>query len=408
MTDTVHVQNEDATQLTASNLATYLNTTGWTLVQDGQALQSWMFGSVPTSDHILQLPKDDSFADYQSNLHRAMRQLEQLNGWDAQQLSTHVLGARSDILYIRASQFSTDGTIPVREAQRLIDGAVEMVTAAARATYEPRRSFAGRPPTRVKDFIADDLRMGHTQRGSFVITILTRLDEQDADATGPEDDAVPNSASLGIAHQPLQRGYIPPFQRQVMRTLASGLTYVKTAMDTALSAPDGAAAINLEEAVQRGVSSQLCQALGDMTEQVGVQALDLSFSWAPAEPSPPPRVDDLTFDRPMVSVLTSLRERLTLTAPAEREVEVTGFVTRLERGQDAEEGTVTVMGFTDTAEQRQVRVALDGDAYTRAVQAHDRRQQVRVSGRLVREGNSYYLKGPVTLKRVTVTETHDS
>jgi hypothetical protein len=86
-----------------------------------------------------------------------------------------------------------------------------------------------------------------------------------------------------------------------------------------------------------------------------------------------------------------------------RTVSVLGYVTRLERGQDAEEGTVTVQGFADTQEQRTVRVLFTGADYTAAVRAHDGRQPVEVRGRLVREGNAYYLRGKVTLRRVTVT-----
>ena len=395
------------TGLTSSSVAAYLSTTGWSMVHDGRALQSWIYGDVPTPDQVLQLPTDDSYADYDQNLRRVLRQLQALNGWDAQQLATHVLGARSDILYIRASQYSSDGSIPVREAQQLLDGAVDMVTAAARWTYQPRRSFSGRPPDAVKEFIDDDLRMGHTQRGSFVITILTRLDEPEIDQPGDRTPVLVPPAEVGgqSLHQSLTTGYVAPFQRRVMSTLASGLSYVRTATETALNSDDGVAAVDLDEAVQRGVSAQLCQALGEMTEQVGIQSLDLSFNWAPAEPSPAPPVNRVVFTRPTAPVLMDLRERLTPSPPAERRASVTGYVTRLERGQDAEEGTVTVQGFADTQEQRSVRVLLTGDSYTTAVRAHDARQLVQVSGRLTREGNAYFLRGQVSLSRVTVTTT---
>jgi hypothetical protein len=228
------LEQVDQLGLTPSSVAAYLSTTGWSMVHDGRALQSWIYGDVPTPDHVLQLPTDGSYADYDQNLRRVLRQLEALNGWDAQQLATHVLGARSDILYIRASQYSFDGSIPVREAQQLLDGAVDMVTAAARWTYRPRRSFYGRLPDAVKEFIDDDLRMGHTQRGSFVITILTRLDEPEADQPGDRTPApMPPAPEVErqSLHESLTSGHVAPFQRRVMSTLASGLSYVRTATE---------------------------------------------------------------------------------------------------------------------------------------------------------------------------------
>ena len=43
---------------------------------------------------------------------------------------------------------------------------------------------------------------------------------------------------------------------------------------------------------------------------------------------------------------------------------------------------------------RQVFVALDGDDYQRAVQAHHQELEVSVEGELVREGRSYRLGNP--------------
>ena len=133
MTDIVQVQNRGE-QLPHRIQLGYLPQhnglvvgSGWPGLAELDVRQCAQRGSHPAAS-------DDSYADYErdSNLQRAIRKLEQLNGWDAGRLFPRAFfGARSDILYIRASQFVTDGTIPVKEAQQLIDGAVEMVTAAA-------------------------------------------------------------------------------------------------------------------------------------------------------------------------------------------------------------------------------------------------------------------------------------
>lgn len=406
MTESARVDEEMTQQLTVPSLAAYLGTSGWSLVQDGEALQSWMLGDVPSIDTILQLPKDDSYADFGFNLRRALRQLQKLNGWNPQQLVNNVLGARSDVLYVRAAQFTADGTIPIKEAQQLIQGAIEMVTSAARATLEPRRQFTGRPPAQVARFIDDDVRMGHTRTGSFVMTIMARLDDQDssdaAASEAPSSPTVLSSTAVEGSHSRLKEGYIPPFQRRVMSNLATSLAYLKSTSEDARNNPR-AAPPSVDEAISRGVSSQLCSALSEMTLQTGVQSLDLSFNWSPIEPNPPSITDHLVFDRDSLAVVDALHERLKSDTPTSSTVEVIGHVTRLERGLDDDEGVVTVEGFSGTR-RRKVRLALEGDAYTLAVSAHDSRELITARGSLMRDGNIYYLRGDVSLTQVPESE----
>lgn len=387
--------------ITPSTVAAYLNSTGWSLVQDDDVRQNWASDDPRRSRSVLMLPKDPSFDDYGDVFAQALRRLERLNDWDAHELYTHILSARSDVLYIRAAQLTSDGSIPIREAQQLLDGAVDMITAAARWTVSPRGHYGPRMSGAVKEF-SDELRMGHTQRGSFVITVLTRLDA--TAATKPADSGTASLKAAPAAlegHTRLTAGLIAPFQRQVMTSLALGLTYAQAATQQALDSEDGTDAVDYEDAVRHGVTAQLCEALGEMTDQTGVQALDLSFAWAPAEPAAPPAVDRIVFDRPTTPVLRAMRDRLSPQKPAARNVTILGFVTRLERGQDAEEGTVTVEGYVGGQEQRAVRVPLTGTAYAEAVQAHENRRTVEARGRLVKEGRNYYLRGNATVRRIT-------
>lgn len=401
--------------ITPSAVAAYLGSTGWSLVQDDETRQNWVSEDSPRAGTVLLLPKDPSFEDYDDVFLRALRRLERLNDWDTQELYTRILSARSDVLYIRAEQYTTDGTIPIREAQQLLAGAVEMVTAAARWTLDPRGAYGGRMPDAVKGFVDDDLRMGHTQHGSFVITVVTRLDPPVGDSgikrtvPGESDHAktptkVPTASEVALrGHAAVTDGTLAPFPRQVMTSLVLGLAQAQRLTNDARSTPLSGWTMDVEEAVSQGVTAQLCQALGDMAEQPGVQGLDLSFNWAHAEPSPPPAVDQFSFDRPAVPILRNMRERLATKPPQPRVAHITGYVTRLERGADAEEGTVTVVGHLENGQERQVRVPLTGTAYAEAVQAHESRRLVEAVGEMVREGRVYFLRNNPTVRRLTST-----
>ncbi len=374
-------------------VATYLNSVGWELSQDSDAGQTWV---TPDSRRtsLIRLPKNPNFADYGDVFDDALTRLQRIYDWDIQELTTKILGARSDVLYIRASQSITDGTIPVREAQSLLDGAVEMVTAAARSAVSPRASYRGRMPDAVKDFVSDDLRMGHTQRGSFVITILARLD---ADPAGLRADAPePGPTASSTEAWPIDRSRTPeiaPFQRRVMNSLATGLTFAREAADRARLQPGNG--LDLDEAVSEGLSAELCSALNDMTTQQGVASLGLSFDWAASVPN---RLDvgraPTVFDRDTAAGLRVVRDRLVRQPPPDQRVEMQGYVTKLERGADSEEGVITVEGALNDNSRRRVRVSLTGKNYRFAVASHESRSMVHVQGTLRRESNVYWLRLP--------------
>lgn len=336
--------NDLPLELTSPYVSSYLGAAGWQLVIADDFSQTWQLGQGPLPEARLRLPTDTGLDDYSIRFEEALQRLCRVNNWSLQQLATQVLGARSDFMYIRADQSSIDGTIPLRQAEALLQGADALLYAAASSAVRPKAQHLGKRPELAKDFIRDDVRMGHTQRGSFIITIVTRLDEDEVVHVDAEDHQILEVLEPGRLSKPVQAGnganpseiVLPPFQRRVMSTLATG---VESARSMALHSGDQ----TMEDAVARGLSANLVAALGAMTDFEGLRALDLSFSWAIAEKAaPPPSVGEVIVDRDVIAELRPLRERLER-RPAEPEVEtIYGQVTRLERGERDQTGVVTV------------------------------------------------------------------
>src|SRR5260221_1344648 len=116
-----------------------------------------------------------------------------------------------------------------------------MLGPAAMPTATPNQVFkGGRLPAPVSAFLEDDVRLGHTQRGSFVFTVVARLDS-------PDESEAPDS-TLQAGPQTRQ------FPRRVMETLALGIT---TARD--LAQGNGPAA--LSDPAQWGLSASLVESL---------------------------------------------------------------------------------------------------------------------------------------------------
>lgn len=99
-----------------------------------------------------------------------------INNWDAFELADRITTTRADLLYLRLNDEGS-GSIPFEHAQTTIGSIYHMIRAAAAAAADPARDPSrGRLPASVEEYLRDDLRLGHTKRGSFVFTVVSRLD----------------------------------------------------------------------------------------------------------------------------------------------------------------------------------------------------------------------------------------
>lgn len=388
---------EPQLNLSPSDLAAYLATSGWQMEQTyGPAAEVWRLGDGQTR---LLLPRDPTYLDYDNRLADAVKLLGALHEWTPRQLALSVLQTRADVLYVRAEQADLDGSIPLKQADALIGGSMHMLEAAALATVRPQAVYPSRRPRAVTDFVNDDLRMGHTQRGSFVITILARLGQETETPVpaSPETQAVTGAQDSAEAEGVVevleasvsvpQTVRIPTFQRRVMTTLSTGLqAAARTTADPKM--------VGLAAGVDRGASSNLYAALNQMTAYEGLGSLDLSFAWAPAVPQNSGVESTVVFTRDEVPRFGAARDELRK-RPAIVKDSITGQVVRLERGTEKEEGVITITGVVGEGNRRNVRLSLRGDIYQQAVRAHERRTPVTCSGELQRVGTAYWMRNPV-------------
>lgn len=394
-------------ELSPQSVAAYLGAAGWQLALADDFAQIWELYEGHRPEARLRLPIDRTLDDFGRRFDEALARIGQVNDWTANQLAVQVASARSDFMYIRADQAAADGSIPLAQAEAMLNGANALMLSAASSAVRARSEHRGRRPDLARDFVRDDVRMGHTQRGSFIITILTHLgedeivqvDDEDRDALRSVDEITRQlTATESEELVPVEDGpsgsqvRLPPFQRRAMSTLATGLN---SAREMALHTGE----ITMDDAVARGLSANLVDALNGMTQFEGLRSLDVSFSWAIAEQSPPPSVDEVKVDRTVIPELKSLRGRLER-RPVEPDVEtVYGQVTRLERGEDDESGVVTVSGVVGQA-RRQIRVELSGKRYNDAIRAHRQRAMVTATGTLAKRGNANWLEGDVSFSEI--------
>ncbi|MCP4657691.1 MAG: hypothetical protein GY856_19975 [bacterium] len=330
----------------------------WTLAKNGHELEAF-------------LPLDDTFRDYRQRIVDLLRTLEQAEDRSQLEVLVDVTTIAADLVRIRTQSSGTeDGVIGLEAGLELVRHAREMMLAAACAALEPRSRYPSRKPDRAMEYL-ESLALGQTERGSYVLTIIS-----------------PVPPALG-AGPPTDDPDVEPFERCVTRTLAQAAAAARAAAEESVTSGEMAP---FERAVEHGVSANLCDALAGLHAAGHGERLELGISWARARhvPRDVPSVVRLTRDATQVFKEASRIFRKT--AP-EESFELSGYVIGLKRDEGRETGTVTVSALVEKS-VRKVRLELVGVAYERAIEAHRTERRVRCEGELVRSGQGFALRDP--------------
>lgn len=361
---------ELADRLDPQAVQRYLAANDWQLeTQVPEVRQIWRLND----EARVMLPLARDFVDFAQRFRDTLRALATVYDWDPAHLAEKITSTRADLFFARFDQLMLDGTLPFKQAEKTLDGLFKMMKAAATSADDPTHSHRGRRSSKVTDFLDEDVRLGHTRRGSFVFTVVTRL----GDPLPDHDDGTRAS----------------PFPRQVMETLATGL---HTAKDLSLNWDARA----VERAAELGLSAALVESLQDLTEADSLRELDLSFDWAAGEARPAVPASRVVFDRDAIAGLPRVRERLVRHEEPPRTETVVGQVrslTREESGGDEQEETTIVLSAEVRGRTRKIHVLLGGEDYEWAIFAHRHRLPFTVAGNLAFERGAWRLTGPVTV-----------
>jgi hypothetical protein len=120
--------------------------------------------------------------------------------------------------------------------------------------------------------------------------------------------------------------------------------------------------------------------------------LDIQVSWSRTRPVGDKIPSRVVLGNDSIPIIAEAARLFRQIDPTE-DVEIEGFVTRLDRGREATEGDVTIEASLE-GKLRRIALRLGTEAYSLAIQAHDERRPVRCTGDLVKEGRGYRLREP--------------
>ena len=363
------------------DVATYLRAGGWGILETVPQRSAIWGKRVGNETVEVLLPLDRSLRDFAIRIGDVLATLESTEERSQLQIFGDLQTASADVIRLRVSEEdASDGTLPIDEGVALVTKARDLMVAAACATVKPRARYHSRRFDKANEYV-DGLRLGQTERGSYVISVISRVTPAMNLAPGVSDQAAPIDE---------------PFERQAVTTLTRAVAAASVAASNAAVTQDFA---GFKDVIDDGVSANLCDALvglvGDPHERQ--RTLELSVSWSRGRPlqfvdgvAPPSRVKLSTDIMPVLFEASRWFKEI---APLE-DFELVGQVIGTHRHHEQTgPGKITVEGVVEDR-IRNVTIELTEKDYAVALEAHRDRKPVTCTGEIVKTVRSLRLNNP--------------
>ena len=366
MKATIH----DRSALAAIELAdfnAYLRNHGWEVLDAGGTNSVLWIQRRESMDYELLVPNSQTMDDYPTRMSQALSVLEELEDRSQLDVLRDVTLAAIDVIRVRAPEVdSIRSSTPLRSGRHILDNVLEMLAAVASATVSPRRVMPTRRPGQVEDYLKW-LELGQSEKGSYVLTILSRVDTM-----------------LSASFPPLLELLDTPFPRMVTRTLSRALDATKVAAEASAHETGYQSFV---ENVPNGVSANLCEAIAGMLKKAPeTQSINLGITWALRNPERG-LASSFSFARDETELLLEAGRALRAESPTEA-ILVTGVVINLHREEGATEGTATVACVLQ-GNVRKLAVPLQPSDYETAIDAHRTKRALLFRADVVLAGRQY-------------------
>ena len=313
------------------------------------------------------LPRTNRLGDYPNIVSRLIEIFARVTDTDELSLYRDLVTADRDVVRVRALG-EHDGTVDVDDGISLIRGARDMFLAAACSLVEPRRLYRAGANKEANEYLRK-VRLGQTEHGSFVATLLTP-----------------------VVSPPIQQPLTPdwgydddPIERRVTKRLSEALVATREATEKTIVGDDDA----FSKTVTSGASANLFEALVQSVEPFF--ELEVSIVWARTRPMGNAR-KAIRFAKEDVPILNEAA-RLFRNREPKLDEQLFGFVQRLKRDEHEVDGTVSLRASIEGRTEA-VMAVLNQNDYEQAITAHKERSPVIAVGDLERVGQRWHLSSP--------------
>ena len=366
----ISIQDEGALNaVSPSALSAYARAAGWTKEEPyGEHSDVYVRGDALG----IVIPRTQHLGDYADVVSRLIEIFAEAAETDALSLYRDLVTADCDIVRVRAAPEGADGTVPVEDGVRLINGVRKMVLAAACSWSKPRQLYYARANQQAANFMRK-VRLGQTERGSYVVTLLAPV------VSLPILQAAAHDSEMDAPHA----------ERSVTKLLIEALTATQKSIERT-SRGDADAFM---KAVERGASANLCRAVATLIKPFG--GIDISLTWALTYPMRVAR-NTVCFGASDAPILSEAAQRLQKQhtrhisdrnpgrfqdRKPKPDMPVQGRIQHLRRDRLETNGTVTLQTHDDRYAVL-ITATLDPRSYELAIQAHKDDATVVMTGDL--------------------------
>ena len=342
-------------------LSAYARAAGWSKVET-YGDHSDVYSARERPEVIL--PRTERLGDYADIVSRLIEIFANVAETDELSLYRDLVTADRDVIRVRAAE-NSDGAVAVDDGLALLRGARDLLLAAACSLWNPRPLYRAGSNREAVEHV-QRIRLGQTEQGSFTITLLTPV--------------VPPPMQSVFSGDWVYRD--APVERRITRRLTCALTAARAATERTVVGDTDA----FSEAVEKGVSANLCDALVTLIEPFPI--LDVSVTWARTLPRRKAS-KTVRFGWSDAPILREASRSFHNREPRP-DVQVSGIVQRLIRDEAESGGNVTLRTSID-GRNRSITTFLEPFDYELAIQAHRAKAPIIMEGDLERVGQRWRL-----------------
>ncbi|WP_292475593.1 hypothetical protein [Methanosphaera sp.] len=255
------------------------------------------------------------------------------------------------------SEMTEDGYIPLVEGVQLLENTKEMLIASFLSVNNKRKNFTGPHPETV-DEVINNIKMGQTEEGSFIINIYLPNDYY--------EDGQPSL--LEEESDSFTRKALTIMEQASTELISKAETYEEQNNDLSV----------FDDSYLLGVSSNLCSAISEISSN-GKNDVEIEIILNN-------KIDDkedvrrIEIRKELIPIIDTVREYYKQDLTTEDYVLI-GHVTKLHQEVDESEGDITLTCLID-GKLKKVKLELNETFYTIAQEAHRNKSYLRCVGTL--------------------------
>ncbi len=371
----VQIRDRDAlSSISIVSVRAYLNSRGWT--------DAGIWGERPITifakEHEgrrweILVPHRDTMGGYAENMAESVAVLAAVEERSELNVFYDLAGTGADVIQVRSANGRARESLSLRQSASMLNDAYRMLEAGARAAEKPRAIYRGKLSADVAEYLDSVHPLpGYAQGYSLTL-----------------HSPVP----VGFERQQdLGDDFHAPFSRLVTIKLAQGLRHSSEALERVVS---NDTLEPFREAVDSGVSANLCDSLAELAKQGDGIAIDLT--WAGVRPSNLPD-SSFRFSPASADILMEAAKSLRRREPSYDE-QIAGLVVRLEKEPLEFDGKATIASVWDGRLTR-MNVEFEQSVYETVINAFRDQMQVSLDADVHPSGRGYELHNPRNLSVV--------